>query len=272
MELQKRVLRRYYERVNCTFFSAKPHDSIQMTTQTLSTGAKLTPFTLDKPARIGVLILPGGGYGALATRHEGAAIGEWLNARGYDAWMLEYRVVSEQNPSPLLGKPLEDVGLALAAMRADKRNEKLGIWGFSAGGHLAAMAATAPELQLDFAVLAYPVIDMTGLFTHEGSRRNLLGGDLSIENLRRYAPEQRIMSATATPPMFLFHTAADAAVPPENSLLMAQQLAVHNVPFELHIYQNGPHGVGLADGKMGAPDLPDVAPWSERLATWLQGR
>lgn len=243
-----------------------------MTTQTLSTGAKLTPFLCDKPARVGVLVLPGGGYQHLAVEHEGRAIGQWLNARGMDAWMLEYRVVSPENPSPLNGKPMEDVGLALEAIRGEKRNEKLGIWGFSAGGHLAAMAATEPKFALDFAVLAYPVIDMTGLFVHQGSRHNLLGRESAIENFRRYAPEQRILSAAATPPMFLFHTAQDSGVLPQNSLLMAQQLAVHNVPFELHIYQNGPHGVGLADGKFGAPDLPDVADWGGRLELWLAQR
>ena len=238
--------------------------------QILSTGARLTPFLLPEPAPIGVLITPGGGYGALAIQHEGHAIGAWLNARGYDAWMLEYRVVSGENPAPLNGKPLEDVALALAAIRAERRTEKLGIWGFSAGGHLAATAATSPELQLDFAILAYAVIDFAGSATHIGTRNNLLGENPDAQKLEQFSPSQRVNAQT--PPIFLFHTFADKGVPPQNSLLMAQQLAVHNVPFELHIYQNGPHGVGLADGKMGAPDLPDVAAWSEQLATWLMGR
>ena len=241
-----------------------------MTTQTLSTGARLTPFLLPEPAPMGVLILPGGGYGALATQHEGHAIGEWLNARGYDAWMLEYRVVSAEHPVPLEGKPLEDVGLALEAIRADKRNQKLGVWGFSAGGHLAAMAATAPELKLDFAILAYPVIDFADSVTHIGSRNNLLGENSSSTQNLQFSPLERV--DLQTPPMFLFHTAADTAVPPQNSLSMAQQLAIHNVPFDLHIYQNGPHGIGLANGQFGAPDLPATKDWSERLAAWLMMR
>ena len=236
-----------------------------MATQTLSTGAKLTSFTLAQPARVGVLVLPGGGYGGLAIEHEGRAIGRWLNAHGYDAWMLEYRVAST-TPPPLLGKPLEDVGLALEAIRAQNRNEKLGVWGFSAGGHLAAMAATAPDLKLDFGVLAYPVIDMIGPATHIGSRDNLLK-TLNGKEPKSYSPMHRV--SAQTPPIFLFHTSTDKGVPPENSFLMAQALAIHDVPFELHIYQNGPHGVGLADGKFGAPDLPDVADWSGRLAAWL---
>ena len=241
-----------------------------MQTQTLSTGATLTPFLLPQPARLGVLITPGGGYGMLATQHEGHAIGAWLNARGHDAWMLEYRVVSADSPSPLNGQPLEDVGLALDAIRAQRRNEKLGIWGFSAGGHLAATAATSHGLNLNFAVLAYPVIDFVGPATHVGSRDNLLGAEPTDAQIAEFSPLQRV--SAQTPPTFLFHTVADTAVPPQNSLLMAQQLADYDVPFELHIYCNGPHGVGLADGKFGAPDLPDVADWGERLGTWLVGR
>ena len=101
-----------------------------MTTQILDSGARLTPFLLPTSARAGVLVLPGGGYSHLATQHEGHAIGEWLNARGYDAWMLEYRVISAGHEVPLSGKPLEDVGLAVAAIRASGRGEKLGIWVF----------------------------------------------------------------------------------------------------------------------------------------------
>ena len=245
-------------------------DFTDMTTQTLSTGARLTPFLLDSLAPVGVLILPGGGYGALAVQHEGHAIGQWLNARGYDAWMLEYRVVSPDNPAPLLGKPLEDVGLALEAMRAQRRNEKLGVWGFSAGGHLAAMAATEPSFELDFAVLAYSVMDIMGSATHSGSLHNLLGQNPTLEQKQAYSPALRV--ELESPPMFLFHTADDGAVPPENSLLMAQALAAHRIPFALHIYQTGPHGVGLADGKMGARDLPAVAPWSGQLESWLKAR
>ena len=239
-------------------------------TQTLPTGARLTPFLLDEPARTGVLILPGGGYGALAVQHEGAAIGQWLNARGYDAWMLEYRVVSADDREPLLYKPLDDVGAALEAIRAGKRGKYLGVWGFSAGGHLAAMAATERDFALDFAVLAYPVIAMSGPQMHEGSRRNLLGTRPMPARIQAYSPVARVSSRC--PPMFLFHTADDEAVPVGNSLMMARALAAHQIAFELQVYLNGPHGVGLADGKMGAPDLPALAPWSARLGDWLKLR
>lgn len=241
-----------------------------MTPQTLSTGAKLTPFLLDERARLGALVLPGGGYRHLATRHEGEAIGQWLNARGYDAWMLEYRVADEAHPAPLLGQPLQDVTLALEAIRASRRNEKLGAWGFSAGGHLAAMAATTPGLALDFAVLAYAVCAVDGVSAHTGARCNVLGENPTPAQIEAFSPAQRV--GPQTPPTFLFHTADDGAVPVENSLLMASALATHQVPFELHVYETGPHGVGLADGKFGAHDLPDVADWGARLESWLAQR
>ena len=231
-----------------------------MTPQTLSTGAKLTPFLLPQPARVGVLITPGGGYGALAIQHEGNDIGAWLNARGYDAWMLEYHVASTTAP-PLLNKPLDDVGAAITAICADKRGEKLGIWGFSAGGHLAAMAATQPDFKLDLAVLAYPVIAMTGPQAHQGSARNLLGENPTAAQIEAYSPQLRV--ALGTPPTFLFHTAEDGGVPPQNSMLMAQALADHRVPFELHVYEKGGHGVGLALGN------PYLKSWSEHLEAWL---
>ena len=235
-----------------------------MATQTLPTGAKLTPFTLDQPARGGVLVVPGGGYQNLATDHEGVQIARWLNARGLDAWMLEYRVVSNGNPPPLGNKPLEDVGTALAAIRAEKRNEKLGIWGFSAGGHLAAMAATAPDFKLDFAVLCYPVIAVSGPYAHQGSARNLLGDNPTDAQIEAYSPPQRV--SLQTPPVFLYANGEDTAVPPMNSLVMAGALAQHRVPFEIHVYEKGAHGSGLALGD------DYLQGWSERLAAWLMLR
>lgn len=231
--------------------------------QTLDTGAVLTPFLLPEPARVGVLVLPGGGYWGLATDHEGKQICQWLNAHGYDAWMLEYHVAST-TPGPLLNKPLDDVGAALKVIRADKRNQKMGIWGFSAGGHLAAMAATQPDFKLDLAILAYPVIEVTGPVAHMGSAQNLLGKDPAPALIEAYSPLRRV--ALETPPTFLFSTSEDRAVPPQNSLLMAQALADHRVPFEIHVYEKGGHGLGLALNN------DYLKSWSERLAAWLAGR
>ena len=132
------------------------------------------------------------------------------------------------------------------------------------------MAATSPALQFDFAVLAYPVIDMISAKTHAGSRRNLLGENPTQEQLKADSPQLRVNAQT--PPTFLFHTTDDGAVPVANSLHMASALAAQGVPFELHIYETGPHGVGLANGAMGAPDLPYLAGWGERLEAWLARR
>ena len=231
---------------------------------TLPSGAKITPFLLENPAKIGVLVLPGGGYGALATGHEGRDIGAFLGARGYDAWMLEYTVAGAENSPPIYPAPQNEALEALDWIRAQNRASKLGIWGFSAGGHLAAVTATDANAALDFAVLAYPVISMEIGATHGGSRENLLGKTPDAKLASELSAQNRV--SPATPPTFLFHTADDGAVPVENALLFAQALAAHQVPFELHIYENGAHGVGLA------PDNPILGSWGARLEDWLAKR
>ncbi len=235
----------------------------------LPNGVKLTPFLLATPAKIGVLILPGGGYGALATGHEGKDIGAYLNARGYDAWMLEYTIAGAQNPAPIYPRPQNDALEALRLIRAQNRVQKLGIWGFSAGGHLAATTVTNPETRLasaklDFAILAYPVISMQIGATHGGSRANLIGKSPDAALEKSLSAQNRV--SLDTPPTFVFHTANDGAVPAENALLFAGALAAHRVPFELHIYENGPHGVGLA------PKDPILSTWGARLEDWLAKR
>ncbi|HEX9997736.1 MAG TPA: alpha/beta hydrolase [Abditibacterium sp.] len=235
----------------------------------LQSGAKLTPFLLENPAKTGVLVLPGGGYGMLATGHEGHDIAEYLNARGYDAWMLEYHVTGDGTPSPLYPKPQNDALEALKWIRAQNRVEKLGIWGFSAGGHLAATTVTNPatreaDAKLDFAVLAYPVISMEIGATHGGSRESLLGKTPDSELTKLLSAQNRV--AADSPPTFLFHTADDGAVPVENALVFAHALAAHKVPFELHIYENGSHGIGLAPGD------PILQSWGGHLESWLAKR
>ena len=232
--------------------------------QILPTGAKLTPFLLPTPAKTGVLIVPGGGYGHLAVGHEGADIGAWLGARGYDAWMLEYTIAGTQHPAPIYPRPQNDALEAVAAIRAQNRVETLGIWGFSAGGHLAAMTATQANVALDFAVLAYPVITLEAPFVNIGSRRNLLGENLDQALLKSLSVQNRVSKSTA--PTFLFHTGDDSAVAVENSLMFYAALRQNEVPAELHIYENGRHGVGLA------PDDPVLSSWGARLEDWLQKR
>lgn len=239
-----------------------------MNPEILLNGAKLTPFLLPQPATTGVLVVPGGGYGGLATGHEGHDIAAWLNERGYDAWMLEYSTSSTAK-TPLFPAPQDEALAALRSIRASNRVQKLGIWGFSAGGHLAATTVTDPatrqaEAKLDFAVLAYPVISMEPGITHGGSRLSLIGENPGPELEKSLSAQNRVTADT--PPTFLFHTTDDDVVPIQNALLFAGALAAHRVAFELHVYESGPHGVGLA------PTDPILSSWAGHLETWLAKR
>jgi acetyl esterase/lipase len=223
--------------------------------------------------------LPGGGYGHLAIGHEGREIGEWLNSLGLAAFVLKYR------HAPRYGHPapLDDAQRALRLVRTRAQEWKIdpsrvGIMGFSAGGHLASTAAThfddgeqdAPDpverqsCRPDFAILCYPVITMTDPSTHRGSRRNLLGDAPDPKLVRWYSNETQVIAQS--PPTFLFHTNADQAVPAENSLIYYLALRKAGVPAELHVYETGRHGVGLAVGD------PVLSTWSDHCEDWLRHR
>ncbi|MEP3481034.1 MAG: alpha/beta hydrolase [Fuerstiella sp.] len=236
------------------------------------------PAKAEAVSETAVLVCPGGGYGGLAMGHEGIEIAEWLNARGLDAWVLRYRLGSKGYHHPI---QKNDVLRAMRFVRHARERGgakgPVGVWGFSAGGHLASTAAThfdSPDLNKDdvidsvpsrpdFAVLCYPVITMTDDFTHGGSKRNLLGKDrLKNSELIELLSNQNAVSAN-TPPTFLFHTTADQAVPVENAVLFFSALQRHKVTSEMHIYQKGRHGVGLASAD------PVLSSWPERLADWM---
>jgi acetyl esterase/lipase len=227
----------------------------------------------------GVVVCPGGGYGHLAMDHEGKQIAEWLNSLGVAAFVLQYRL----GPRYRHPAPLQDAQRALRWVRSQGKEyglaaDRLGIWGFSAGGHLASTTGThfdkgnqeSPDpierwsSRPDFMILAYPVISLTAPFTHRGSRDNLLGPNPDPKLAESLSNETQVTSET--PPTFLFHTNADTGVPAENSLSFYQALRKAGVPAELHIYERGPHGVGLA------PKDPVLATWSGRLADWMKVR
>jgi len=224
-----------------------------------------------------VVVCPGGGYGMLAVDHEGRQVAEWLNARGVAAFVLRYRL------GPRYHHPIElgDAQRALRFVRFHAEDygiasDRIGIWGFSAGGHLASTAGThfdagnanAAELidrlssRPDFMILAYPVISFTTPYTHRGSLRNLLGDNpdpklvASLSNETQVTPE--------TPPAFLFHTSTDSGVPAENSVLFYLALRKAGVPAEMHIYERGDHGVGLALFD------PILSSWPRRLEAWMR--
>lgn len=231
------------------------------------------------PSRAAVVVCPGGGYGMLAMDHEGRQIAGWLNARGLAAFVLKYRL----GPRYRHPAPLEDAQRAIRIVRSRAGEfgvhpERIGIWGFSAGGHLASTAATHfdggdpqaadPAARVssrpDFAILAYPVISFTTDYTHRGSRNNLLGPSPDPALLDSLSNEKQV--TPQTPPTFLFHTDQDKGVPAENSVLFYLALRKAGVPAELHIYERGPHGVGLA-----AKD-PILSTWAERLEDWFRTR
>ncbi len=231
----------------------------------------------DRATGAGIVVCPGGGYQVLASDHEGQQVARWLNTIGVTAFVLKYRL-GPRYRHPI---PLQDAQRALRHVRSNADEygvaaDRIGIMGFSAGGHLAATAAThfddgdasstdpvaRASCRPDFVVLGYPVISFQDDTTHGGSRKNLLGEAPDPELVELLSNEKQVTSET--PPAFLFHTGEDSAVPVQNSLKFYTACVRAGVPAELHIYQFGPHGVGLAEGD------PVGTSWKDRLADWLR--
>lgn len=209
---------------------------------------------------IGLVIFPGGGYGGLAD-HEGQGYAEHFAAEGIACFVVTYRLGPAGHRHPAM---LEDALAAVTTVRARAAElgvdpRKIGVMGSSAGGHLAAHAVVAGgahpgaiSARPDFGVLCYPVIRMQGPHCHQGSRLNLLGPDPAASLLEEVSPDERV--SPQTPPCFLWHTGEDQSVPAENSMLFAAALRRCGVPFELHVYQRGQHGLGLATDFAWAAD------------------
>ena len=241
----------------------------------------LTVFTPATPSasRTAVIICPGGGYHINAIRHEGLDVARKLNEWGVTAFVLKYRIPDDATMINKEIGPLQDAQQAITLVRenASRWNidpGKVGIMGFSAGGHLASTAATHYKnnvlqdgknvnLRPDFLVLGYPVISFSDSIGHRGSRDNLLGKTPSKEKVREYSNELRITSDT--PPTFLIHAGDDKGVLPANSIVFYENLLKHNVPAELHLYERGGHGFGL--------DNPTTREkWMDSLRNWLVSR
>lgn len=234
----------------------------------------------EKASRAAVVICPGGGYGGLAMDHEGKQIAEWLNGNGIVAFICDYRHRGKGYGHPA---PLQDAQRAIRTVRTRATEfgvdpGKVGILGFSAGGHLCSTAVThfdkgkadsddpieRASCRPDFGVLCYPVIAFDEPFTHRGSQNNLIGKDASPELVRSLSNEKQVTAET--PPCFLWHTWEDTGVPPQNSLMFYLAMLNHKVPGELHIYEKGRHGVGLGKG------IPGTENWPEECITWLKVR
>ena len=240
----------------------------------------LTPFVLPaaEHPRAAVVVCPGGGYSHLSMEKEGYAIARWLNSMGISAFVLKYRLKEYGYPAPIRDG-LQ--AIRLVRSRADEWHidpHRIGVIGFSAGGHVAASVATlfdAPESHFetplskvdarpDFAMLIYPVITMTAPLAHKGSLTSLLGPSPAPELLEQLSLETRVTDKT--PPTFLVHSSIDPTVPVQNSVQFYLALRKAGVPAEMHIYETGPHGFGLLPGHGPTSD------WPKRAEEWLTAR
>jgi acetyl esterase/lipase len=250
---------------------------------------ELTAYRPAKPNGTAVVVCPGGGYAGLAMDHEGKQVAEWLNGLGVTAFVLKYRTANKDRPGPLLEAPLTDAQRAIRLVRARAKDyeidpKRVGVWGFSAGGHLASTAAThfqtgglknddpveKESARPDFAILAYPVITMELGVTHDGSRRNLIGPKPDEKLVELYSNEKQVTKDT--PPVFIFHTSEDKVVPPENAVRFYLAYKKAGVPVEMHIYEKGRHGVGLGRDVKWTGGEKSVATWPDRLADWMKAR
>jgi acetyl esterase/lipase len=247
------------------------------------TDADRPTLTIYRAARAanstGIVVAPGGGYGALAMDHEGRQVAAYFNAMGVSAFVLKYRL------GPKYRHPIElgDAQRAIRLVRSRAKElgvqpNRIGMMGFSAGGHPTATAGThfdngrAEALDAidrassrpDFLILGYPVISFDPAITHAGSVRNLLGDSPDPKLIELLSNDLQVTAET--PPTFLFHTTADAGVPAENSVRFYLALKKAKVPAEMHIFENGPHGVGLALGDAA------LSAWPQLLTSWLRGR
>ena len=221
----------------------------------------LTMYTPKKQSekRSAVIICPGGGYGILAASHEGADVAKAFNMMGITAFVLKYRLPDDSIMVDKSIGPLQDAQRAIQLVRENAQQfnldgTKIGIMGFSAGGHLAASASTRFTEQLienpkqtslrpDFSVLIYPVISFMDGITHKGSRMNLLGKIQPLESLQKFSNELQVTKQT--PPAFLVHASDDLAVPVANSLSYYEALLKQKIYSNMIIYPQGGHGFGM---------------------------
>lgn len=227
-----------------------------------------------------LVICPGGGYGGLAMDHEGHQIAQWANDIGMAAIICDYRHRGKGYGHPA---PSDDAKRAVQTVRSNAESwnidpSKVGMIGFSAGGHLTSTVLTQYSLgdenaadpierfssRPDFGILCYPVILFGHPKGHKGSEKNLLGDTADEDLLKSFQSAARVTKDT--PPTFLFHTYEDKPVPAENSLEFYAAMVREGVPGELHFYEKGPHGVGLAK------TIPGTSDWPQALQRWLSLR
>ena len=237
----------------------------------------LTKFSPAKPNGIAVIICPGGGYGILAIDHEGVEVAKLFNESGITAFVLKYRLPNDAIMVDKSIGPLQDAQQAIRTVRKQAvawglNPNKIGIMGFSAGGHLAATAAThysvfadpvmkdTVSVRPDFTILIYPVISFDDSITHKGSKNNLIGTQPSPELTKKFSSELQVTKNC--PPAFLVHSADDATVPVENSIRFYQAYIKNKISVEMHLYPKGGHGYGMHN-KTTSDE------WFKRLINWM---
>ena len=237
----------------------------------------LTKFSPAKPNGIAVIICPGGGYGILAIDHEGVEVAKLFNESGITAFVLKYRLPNDAIMVDKSIGPLQDAQQAIRTVRKQAvawglNPNKIGIMGFSAGGHLAATAAThysvfadpamkdTVSVRPDFTILIYPVISFDDSITHKGSKNNLIGTQPSPELTKKFSSELQVTKNC--PPAFLVHSADDASVPVENSIRFYQAYIKNKISVEMHLYPKGGHGYGMHNKTTSDK-------WFERLINWM---
>lgn len=237
----------------------------------------LTPYMPAQGNGTAVVVFPGGGYGHLAVDHEGEQVARWLNGLGVTAFVVRYRLGPTYRHPTMLGdaqRAIRTVRARAGEWRVDPT--RVGVIGFSAGGHLASSAGTHFDVHAveaadaidganarpDFMMLIYPVITMQMSYTHRGSRTNLLGDRPEAGLVWEMSNETQV--TPQTPPTFLVHTTDDAGVPVENSVRFYSALREAGVPVEMHLYETGPHGFGLA------PNNPVLSGWPRLAEDWMR--
>lgn len=237
----------------------------------------LSVFIPEKPNGTAIVICPGGGYAYLSINKEGFKVAKWLNTLGITAFVVKYRLPSDQIMEDKTIGPLQDAQESIRFIRRNAakwgvNTEKLGVIGFSAGGHLASTLSTHyndlvykaidnVSAKPSFSILIYPVLSMDDKITHKGSRNNLLGTAPSEALIEKYSNEKQIDAAT--PPTFIVHAMDDKSVPVENSIQYFLALKNNKVPSEIHLYESGKHGFGL--GNSGTSKN-----WTLQCEEWLR--
>jgi len=286
-QTQQRVVKVWPDKIPGSIKSNSYQEQIIIEDNQTTNISKVTEPTItiyapekEKANGTAIVICPGGGYSRLSIDKEGFKIATWLSKQGIIGILLKYRLPSDEIMKDKSVGPLQD---AQEAIRIVRRNAvawginpfKIGIMGFSAGGHLASTASThfnedvsnlndTTSARPDFSILIYPVISMDLAITHKGSRENLLGKKPTKETVEHFSNELQINEET--PPAFIVHSADDGAVPVENSINYFYALRKNNVPVEMHIYEKGGHGYGMA--KKGSSE----STWPEACLNWLRSR